>query len=255
MWVERFLDEIDGGLEAQLGEMLSRDPGNGGWDVLLSWVLTAEKGDGSSKLHIESSSIWRLRCRAGDDIVSLAEEPGGRAESYRIRSNPARSLETAMSRSYRLCSSSRNGLRCRKRKASAAHPIDIPPKEVEKRITARIARHLNNLVLIELGQRLNALRDRHADIQQSSLDFLWELLKLARDTVAAVKVLKEVPREEQGKAALTELSEALKTDQTPIIVVNIVNRIDEVVRAVRFEGWQTTIRGDQESRRVLRKTL
>lgn len=137
--------------------------------------------------------------------------------------------------------SSRNGLSCRERKASAAHPIDIPPKEVEKRITARIARHLNNLVLIELGQRLNALRDRYADIQQSSLDFLWELLELARDTVAAVKVLKEVPREEQGKAALTELSEALKTDQKPIIVVNIVNRIDEVVRAVRFEGWQTTI--------------
>jgi len=32
-----------------------------------------------------------------------------------------------------------------------------------------------------------------------------------------------------GKAALTELFEALKTDETPIIVENIVNRIDEVV--------------------------
>lgn len=78
---------------------------------------------------------------------------------------------------------------------------------------------------------------------------------LARDTVAAEKKTNEVPREEQGKTALTELLEAIKTDQTPIIVENIVIRIDEVVRAVRFEGWQSTIRGDQEVRQALRKTL
>lgn len=132
---------------------------------------------------------------------------------------------------------------------------DIPPEEIEKQITARIARHLNNPVFIALGQRLNALREKYADIQQSSLDFLRELLELARDTVAAEKAANEVPREEQGKAALTELFEAVKTDETPIIVENIVSRIDEVVRAVRFEGWQSTIRGDQEVRQALRKTL
>jgi len=132
---------------------------------------------------------------------------------------------------------------------------DIPAAEIEKHITARIARHLNNPVFVELGQRLNTLRERYADIQQSSLDFLRELLELARDTVAAEKAIKEVPREEQGKAALTELFEALKTDKTPIIVDNIVNRIDEVVRGVRFEGWQSTIRGDQEVRKALRATL
>jgi len=63
----------------------------------------------------------------------------------------------------------------------------------------------------------------------------------------------EVPRDEQGKAVLTELFETLKTAQTPIIVDNIVNRIDEVARGVRFEGWQSTIRGDQEVRQALRK--
>ena len=132
---------------------------------------------------------------------------------------------------------------------------DVPTDEIEKQITARIARHLNNPVFVELGQRLNALRERYADIQQSSLDFLRELLILARDTVAAEKALHDVPREEQGKAALTELFEALKGEQTPIIVENVVNRIDEVVRGVRFEGWQSTIRGDQEVRQALRKTL
>lgn len=132
---------------------------------------------------------------------------------------------------------------------------DIPPEEIEKQITARIARHLNNPVFVELGTRLNALREKYANIQQSSLDFLCELLELARDTVAAEKSVNEVPREEQGKAALTELFEALKDDDTPIIVDNIVSRIDEVVRAVRFEGWQSTIAGDQEVRQALRKTL
>ncbi|WP_104118360.1 type I restriction endonuclease subunit R [Arthrobacter sp. B1805] len=132
---------------------------------------------------------------------------------------------------------------------------DISREEIEKQITARIARHLNNPVFVELGKRLNALREKYADIQQSSLDFLRQLLELARDTVAAEKTIEEVPREDQGKAALTELFEALKTDQTPIIVENIVNRIDEVVRAVRFDGWQSTHRGDQEVRQALRKTL
>lgn len=131
----------------------------------------------------------------------------------------------------------------------------VSREDIERQITARIARHLNNPVFIELGQRLNALREKYADIQQSSLEFLRELLELARDTVAAEKTVNEVPREEQGKAALTELFEAVKTDETPIIVENIVSRIDEVVRAVRFEGWQSTIRGDQEVRQALRKTL
>ena len=132
---------------------------------------------------------------------------------------------------------------------------DVPTEEIEKQITARIARHLNNPVFVELGQRLNALREKYADIQQSSLDFLRELLELARDTVAAEKAVDEVPREEQGKAALTELFEALKGDETPIIVENVVNRIDEVVRAVRFEGWQSTIRATRRSgRRCARRS-
>ena len=131
----------------------------------------------------------------------------------------------------------------------------VSPQDIEKQITARIARHLNNPVFVELGRRLNELRERYADTQQSSLDFLRELLELARDTVAAEKQMGQKPREEQGKAALTELFESLQGDGTPVIVENIVSRIDEVVRGVRFEGWQSTIRGDQEVRQALRKTL
>src|SRR6185312_14635258 len=95
---------------------------------------------------------------------------------------------------------------------------DIPAKEIEKQITARIARHLSNPVFVELGKRLNALREKYADIQQSSLDFLRELLELAKDTVAAEKAEELIPRAEKGKAALTELFQSLKSDETPIIV-------------------------------------
>ena len=110
-------------------------------------------------------------------------------------------------------------------------------------------------MFVELGRRLNELRERYSAVQQSSVDFLRELLELARDTVAAEKTVKEVPREERGKAALTELFEAIKNDETPVIVENIVNRIDEVVRGVRFEGWQSTIGGDKDVRQALRQVL
>lgn len=129
------------------------------------------------------------------------------------------------------------------------------PEEIEKQITARIARHITNPVFVELGRRLNKLREKYSGIQQSSLDFLRDLLQLARDTVAAEKQVGEKPREEQGKTALTELFESLQGDGTPVIVENVVNSIDQVVRAVRFDGWQDTHQGDQEVRQALRKVL
>ena len=133
---------------------------------------------------------------------------------------------------------------------------DIPAEEIEKQITARIARHLNNPVFVELGKRLNALREKYADIQQSSLDFLRELLELARDTVAAEKAINEIPREEQGKAALTELFEALKTDGHP----DHRRQHRQPDRRGRprlsaSRAGKSTIRGDQEVRQALRKTL
>lgn len=134
-------------------------------------------------------------------------------------------------------------------------PSKADPKEIEKQITARIARHLTNPVFVELGKRLNDLRKRYAEGQQSSLDFLRSLLELARDTVAAEKTLSEVPREERGKAALTELFEAVKGDDTPVIVERVVDRIDEVVRGIRFDGWQATSEGDREVKQALRRTL
>lgn len=128
-------------------------------------------------------------------------------------------------------------------------------KTVEVKIAARIAKHGNDPVFKALGERLQALKEKYEHGQQASLDFLRELLELARDTVAAEKAAKEVPQEERGKAALTELFESVKSDETPIMVERVVNDIDEVVRAVRFEGWQDTAQGDREVQQALRRTL
>jgi type I restriction enzyme R subunit len=42
---------------------------------------------------------------------------------------------------------------------------------------------------------------------------------------------------------------------TPIIVERLVTRIDEIVRLVRFPGWQDTSEGEREVRKALRRTL
>ncbi|WP_200215487.1 type I restriction endonuclease subunit R [Micromonospora coerulea] len=132
---------------------------------------------------------------------------------------------------------------------------DVDPVEVEKWITARIGKHIGNPVFVELGKRLTALREKYAHSQQASLEFLKELFALARDTVAAEKAAAEIPREERGKAALTELFQSLKGNGTPIIAEKVVNEVDEVVRAVRFTGWQNTRDGDRLVQQSLRKTL
>jgi type I restriction enzyme R subunit len=61
--------------------------------------------------------------------------------------------------------------------------------------------------------------------------------------------------EDLGKAALTELFESVRNEETPIIVERVVVDIDEIVRDVRFDGWQSTHAGEREVKMALRKTL
>ena len=54
---------------------------------------------------------------------------------------------------------------------------------------------------------------------------------------------------------MTELFEEAKNGDTPIIVEKVVSDIDEIVRHVRFNGWQSTHAGEREVKKALRKTL
>ena len=131
----------------------------------------------------------------------------------------------------------------------------VDPEELAKIVSKRIAKHAGDPLFVALGKRLQDLRKRYSDAQQHSLDFLRELLELGRDTLQAEKEAGEVPREERGKAALTELFETVRSESTPIIVEKVVEEIDNVVRQVRFDGWQATSEGDREVRRQLRLIL
>ena len=61
--------------------------------------------------------------------------------------------------------------------------------------------------------------------------------------------------EDRGKAALTELFNEIKTTDTPVVVERVVADIDEIVRLVRFPGWQGTQAGEREVKKALRKAL
>ena len=50
---------------------------------------------------------------------------------------------------------------------------------------------------------------------------------------------------------LTEPFEEAKNAETPVMVHRIVDNIDEIVRAVRFDGWQATHAGEREVKKVL----
>ena len=73
--------------------------------------------------------------------------------------------------------------------------------------------------------------------------------------MAAEKESIPVPGTDLGKAALTEVFEEARNEDTPIIVERVVNDIDEIVRLARFDGWQNTHAGEREVKKALRKTL
>lgn len=126
---------------------------------------------------------------------------------------------------------------------------------IAMKLIARLRGHAGDPKFVELGERLEKLRERHEKGLDDSRKFLKEILKLARDVVATEKEATPAEEQDLGKSALTELFEEVRNDKTPIIVERIVNEIDEIVRVVRFDGWQNTSGGEREVKKALRKVL
>lgn len=132
---------------------------------------------------------------------------------------------------------------------------DKKAKEISIKLTGRLRKRAGKPKYKALAVRLEDLKNRHQQGVLLSVDFLKELLKLAKDVV---KMERETPVEEdidRGKAALTDLFEEAKNGKTPIMVRRVVDDIDEIVRAVRFDGWQATHAGEREVKKALRQTL
>ena len=81
------------------------------------------------------------------------------------------------------------------------------------------------------------------------------LLNFYDGTIAFVFILNTLFQ--QARAALTELFESIKTQNTPIVVENVVNDIDnnvvDIVR--RFSNAFKTVTGQNEVRKMLRTIL
>ena len=133
------------------------------------------------------------------------------------------------------------------------NPDPKKAKAIEKELINRFKRHASDPEFKKLSQRLEDLRNKAEQGLLSSIEFVKELCKIARDTVAIEKEM--ISNEKTPQAALTELFLELKTDQTPAVVERIVADIDAIVRIVRFPGWQNTTGGEREVQKSLRKAL
>lgn len=132
------------------------------------------------------------------------------------------------------------------------------PKEAErvvKILISRFKKNSGNPKFKALGERLQELRDKAEQGLISSVEFIKQLCELAKDTLRAEREIISVQEQKSAKAALTELFLEMKTEKTPAIVERIVNEIDEIVKFVRYDGWQNTVTGERLVQKELRKTL
>ncbi|WP_069660687.1 type I restriction endonuclease subunit R [Arcticibacter eurypsychrophilus] len=135
------------------------------------------------------------------------------------------------------------------------NPDPKAAKDLEKILIKRFKKRGGDPRFKKLSELLEALRDRAERGLITSIEFVKELCKLAKETLQAEKELALAIPEKTPQAALTELFLELKTDQTPAVVERIVNDIDSIVRLVRFPGWQKTASGEREVQKSLRQAL
>lgn len=130
--------------------------------------------------------------------------------------------------------------------------------EVEKMLRLRLGNHKNDPNFKKFAEKLDELRERMQQNLISSIDFLKQLLELAKEVLEEEKRL-EQPEDKRAKAkaALTELFQSIKTDETPIIVEKVVEDIDkEVVNIVRqFKDAFQSVTAKKQIRQKLRAIL
>lgn len=139
--------------------------------------------------------------------------------------------------------------------AVLSNPDPKKAKEIEVKLKRRLRGHGGSPKFKQLSERLDALKDRFESGQINSVEFLKQLLQIAKETLQAEKEVPPEEDEDRGKAALTELFNEVKTAETPIMVERVVADIDQIVRLVRFPGWQGTQAGEREVKKALRKAL
>ncbi len=131
--------------------------------------------------------------------------------------------------------------------------------ELEQVLRLRLKNHSGDINYQPFVDKLEKLRERMEQSLETSIDFLKQLLELAKDLLKAEKKVEEDPidRRMQARAALTELFESIKTPETPIIVENVVNDIDSNIVAIvrKFNDAFKSITAQREIKQKLRTIL
>lgn len=128
-------------------------------------------------------------------------------------------------------------------------------KKIEIDLIAKIRKYTDDPKFVKLGERLEELKIQHEQQLITSIEFLKALLQMAKEAAAAEKQYVPADEIDKGKAVLTELFEGVKNINTPAIVERIVEDIDNIVKIVRFDGWQNTTTGQKEIRKSLRSIV
>ena len=132
--------------------------------------------------------------------------------------------------------------------------------EIEKMLRLRLGnpKHAGSKEFKKLSQKLKELQEKMRQQQIDSIQFLKDLLALAKETLETEQKM-EQPEDQRKKAkdALTELFESVRTPETPIVVENVVNDIDQNVVDIvrRFSNAFKTVTGQNEVRKMLRTIL
>ncbi|MNJ30457.1 Type I restriction enzyme [compost metagenome] len=138
----------------------------------------------------------------------------------------------------------------------------LTEKEQEKRarrleldLMGRLRGH-GEAVFVELGERLEKLRREYEAGVIKAIDWLKGLLDAAKDTVQAERETGDpVVTEADNKQALTKLFLETRPETTPKLIGDVVEQIDKIVNATRFEGWQNSNSGPREIQKALMLTL
>ena len=133
-------------------------------------------------------------------------------------------------------------------------------QRLEERIQRRFGDETTEKIWRSLAERLELLRLSRISNAAESVEFLKQLLRLAKDLIEAERAddegrASEIKVVDPRKGALTQIFEEYAPDDTPVIIETVVDKVDELVQPVRGTGWQTSHPGDRTIRLELRRVL
>jgi type I restriction enzyme R subunit len=132
---------------------------------------------------------------------------------------------------------------------------------IEARLQRRLKTSGGHAAYVALSDRLERLRTAQLQRATASVEFLREILELAREVTAVEKLdgegtlddLTLLPDPKIG--ALTQILHEYAPPETPDIIEEVVNDIDAIVRQAAVTGWTSSQPGDRAVRLEIRKTL